>query len=441
MTRALERDAGKGTSSATASTARPSLSVVRNMGRAAAPTPGWALFVAIVAVGLTLRPTLTSVSPLLAQIRATTGMSFPMASMLTSLPVLAMGVFALAAAPLMRKIGERAGVSAGLVALAAACGMRFVADTSGSLLASALLAGIGIAVVQTLLPGVIKGRYGAARMTAMMGLYSAALMGGGGLGAALSPRVAQWTGDWRAGLGIWVVVMAFALIAWFIAPQARRGVGNGSDPAPPHPVRGLRAVSSAASAPRWFRHPRAWLLAVYFGLINSTYTSMVAWLPPFYQQAGMSAGESGVLLAWLTACQVISALSLPWLARRGTDRRRWLALALTSTLGGLCGFLLAPAAAPWLWVGAIGFGLGGTFALGLILTLDHHAHPQRAAELAAFVQGAGYLVAATSPFATGALRAMTGSFAGAWLALAASIVLLLAMTWRFDPAGYARAMA
>ncbi|ODP33586.1 MFS transporter [Pandoraea sp. ISTKB] len=412
------------------------------------------LWLAIVAVGLTLRPTLTSISPLLPQIREATGMSYPVAALLTSLPVLAMGAGAFAASGLTRRFGERSGVLLGLAALAFACGARFVADDTVTMIATALVSGAGIAIIQALLPGVVKANYSAARMTSMMGLYSAALMGGGGLGAAASPWVAAEAGDWRAGLGMWLAVVGLAAFAWWRAPLARAAASAASaatleTPATPATAEALRAACQAATAriadqaPSMLdllRKPRAWTLAVYFGLINCTYTTMVAWLPPFYQARGMSATHSGALLAGLTACQVAAALMLPWLARAHVDRRRWLTLALAATLGGLVGLVIAPDIAPWVWIGGIGFGLGGTFSLGLVLALDHHAHPRHAAALAAFMQGVGFCIAALAPFAAGAIVAATGSFLPSWIGLVVINVALIALTWRFDPQGYASAL-
>ncbi|SUA91882.1 MFS transporter [Pandoraea pulmonicola] len=412
------------------------------------------LWLAIVAVGLTLRPTLTSISPLLPQIREATGMTYPVAALLTSLPVLAMGAGAFAASGLARRFGERRGVLLGLAALALACGMRFVADDTLTMIGTALASGIGIAVIQALLPGVVKANFSAARMTSMMGLYSAALMGGGGLGAAASPWVAAQADDWRVGLGIWLVVVCAAALVWWRAPLSRgvpvsaacattsttTSITTFTAPSAGDAPGSLRAAGGMPSMRALLRKQRAWTLAVYFGLINCTYTTMVAWLPPFYQQRGMSATHSGALLAWLTACQVVAALLLPWLARRSVDRRRWLTLALAATLAGLAGLVGAPDAAAWWWIGGIGFGLGGTFSLGLVLALDHHAHPRHAAALAAFMQGVGFCIAALAPFAAGAVRAATGSFMPAWIGLIVFNVALIALTWRFDPAGYALAL-
>src|SRR5438132_615402 len=74
------------------------------------------LLMVLVVVGLNLRPLLTSISPLLSDIKVATGMSFEAASMLTVLPVLAMGVVALAGARINRLIGDRHGIALGLLA-------------------------------------------------------------------------------------------------------------------------------------------------------------------------------------------------------------------------------------------------------------------------------------------------------------------------------------
>ena len=49
--------------------------------------------VIIAALALTLRPTLTSTGPLLAEIRTSTGISLQVASLLVVLPMFCMGIF------------------------------------------------------------------------------------------------------------------------------------------------------------------------------------------------------------------------------------------------------------------------------------------------------------------------------------------------------------
>lgn len=52
------------------------------------------LFVALLAASLNMRPVITSVSPLLGNIQSDLGMNSLQASLMTTLPVLCMGIFA-----------------------------------------------------------------------------------------------------------------------------------------------------------------------------------------------------------------------------------------------------------------------------------------------------------------------------------------------------------
>ena len=103
------------------------------------------------------------------------------------------------------------------------------------------------------------------------------------------------------------------------------------------------AKLAGAAGGHWFGTRRAWLLALYFGLINGGYTSMVAWLPAYHIEHGGSAQGGADLVGLMTIFQVAGALGLPLLLRRWADRRPGLWLALAIQLVGFLGLLLAPA--------------------------------------------------------------------------------------------------
>jgi hypothetical protein len=65
-----------------------------------------------------------------------------------------------------------------------------------------------------------------------------------------------------------------------------------------------------------------------FGLVNGGYSSMVAWLAPYYQAQDWAAAESGSLVAVMAAFQAAAALVVPILAARSRDRRHWLIATL-----------------------------------------------------------------------------------------------------------------
>jgi MFS transporter, CP family, cyanate transporter len=392
-------------------------------------TSNLAWLAAIVAIGLNLRPLLTSVSPLMNTILSATGLSFRGASMLTGLPVIAMGVCAFAASALSRAVGNARGVAAGLLAIVAACAGRLFANDAATLIVSAAVAGTGVAIIQALLPGVMKTRF-ATRLPFAMGLYSASIMAGGGLGASITPGVASRF-DWQAGLAIWAMPALIALAVWLLLMRA--------DPLP-RPV----TTSGATTTPSLVRNRRAWTLGIFFGLVNGGYTSLVAWMPAYYQQLGQGVKESGALLALLTVFQATSALLLPMAAARfgrGRDRRPWLAIGLFAQLLGFAILLHAPLAAPVAAVALLGAGLGGVFALTLVLTLDHADDHALAARLVAFVQGVGFVIAALAPVAAGIVRDISGGFTLSWAMLAASVAAMIALNCVFGPNGYARAFS
>ena len=377
----------------------------------------WAL---LVVVGLNLRPILSSISPLLVQIRAETGMSYQASAWLTSLPVVCMGLVALFGVRLQARLGDRYGAALGLSMILGACLWRFYALQTETLMATALLGGAGVALIQVLVPALVKQRF-AHRVALALGVYSASLMAGGGLAALISPVVAGHFNHWQSGLGIWLAPAAVALLMWWWSPLTGTATDGLVTPVDHSPIRPLRSR-------------RAWLLALYFGLVNAGYMSMVAWLPAYYVQLDWSATRSGSILAFMTIFQVIAALLMPAIAHRSTDRRPLLALSLGAQAIGYVGLLMWPLAAPHVWVALIGFGLGACFALSLILILDHCHKPRDAAQLAGFVQGVGFLVNALSPWMTGWLRELTGSFVLAWWVLTIAVVAMLVLTRVFSPA-------
>ncbi|KIQ06026.1 MULTISPECIES: cyanate transporter [Pseudomonas] len=372
------------------------------------------LLIAIVLLGLNLRPVLAAVGPLLDRIQLDSGLGHIGASLLTSLPIVIMGLGALAASTLRRYFGERTGIFLGVLLIALACLARGLLPEATPLIVSALLAGAGIAFVQALLPGLIKARF-AADSGRLIGFYSCAIMGGAAFGAALTPLLAQWLG-WSWALAAWALpALAAAALWWRAAPG--------------------EAPATTADLPHLelWRSPRAWLLLSFFGVGTAGYTLVLAWLPPYYTALGWSAQSSGLLLAALTLCEVTAGLLASSLLARFADRRILLGVVLASLLAGLLGLLIAPLQ----WVVPIcilvGIGIGALFPLSLVVAQDHLDDPRQTGDLLAFVQGGGYLIAACAPLLAGLLRQYTDDLRLSWLAMAVATLALMVMAARFKP--------
>lgn len=372
------------------------------------------LLIAIVLLGLNLRPVLAAIGPLLDQIQLDSGLDHIGASLLTSLPVVIMGLGALAAGLLRKRLGEGNGILVGVLLIALACFARGLLPDANTLIITALLAGAGIAFVQALLPGLIKSRF-AADSGRLIGFYSCAIMGGAAFGAALTPWLAQSIG-WSWALASWALPALLAAAAWYHA-------------APP------QALAASGNTPYLdvWRSPRAWLLMSFFGIGTAGYTLVLTWLPPYYTALGWSAQASGLLLAALTLCEVIAGLLVSSLLPRYPDRRVLLAVVLLALLGGLLALLLAPLQLVVPICILLGIGIGALFPLSLVVAQDHLDDPRQTGDLLAFVQGGGYLIAASAPLLAGLLRQYTADLRLSWLAMAVATLGLLAMAMRFKP--------
>lgn len=372
------------------------------------------LLIAIVLLGLNLRPVLAAIGPLLDRIQLDTGLDHVGASLLTSLPVVIMGLGALAAGLLRKRLGERNGILFGVLLIALACLVRGLLPDSSTLIATALLAGAGIAFVQALLPGLIKSRF-AADSGRLIGFYSCAIMGGAAFGAALTPWLAQSLG-WSWALAGWALPALLAAAFWHRAAPAQ-------------------AVAPSSALPRLdvWRSSRAWLLMSFFGIGTAGYTLVLAWLPPYYTSLGWSAQSSGLLLAALTLCEVAAGLLASSLLPYCPDRRVLLAVVLLSLLVGLLGLIFAPLQLVVPICILLGIGIGALFPLSLVVAQDHLDDPRQTGDLLAFVQGGGYLIAATAPLLAGLLRQYTDDLRLSWMVMAVATLALMAMAARFTP--------
>jgi CP family cyanate transporter-like MFS transporter len=387
--------------------------------RATARPAVWLMF-AIILVGLNLRPSMAAVGPLLSAIRGDIPLSFSVASLLTMLPVIAMGLAMFFGIGISQRLGEQRTVLLSLLIIGLATLSRLFIESAAELIASAVLAGIGIALIQALIPALIKSRF-ADNVALCMGLYVTSIMGGAALAASLAPLVMVQTVSWRSGLAIWAILALLAIVFWWFQRRQQ-----------------LSTEMAVARKDSFFANSRAWLLAIFFGLGTASYTCVLAWLAPYYVEKGWSEQNAGLLLGFLTAMEVISGLVVPAIANRSRDRRVILMALLMLIIAGFCGLILSPQQLSLLWPCLLGLGIGGLFPMSLIVSLDHLDNPQRAGGLTAFVQGIGYLIAGLSPLMAGVIRDRLGSFEWAWWSLTAVMGVMLLMVWRFDPRHYAR---
>lgn len=376
--------------------------------------------VVIVLVALNLRPILASVGPLLPAIQQDITLSFKLASLLTTLPVFAMGLFCLAGYQLAHRFGVNQIILFSIVLIVLSAALRLWAFDASNLIITALLAGLGIALIQALMPMVIKNIYGS-QHPRMMGLYITGIMLGAAISASISPFIEAEYG-WRMGLGSWSLLALIALIAWwFYKPDAKRFQDDDAQ---------------IVATPGLWRNRRSWYLAIFFSLGSSCYVCVLAWLSPYAIEQGYTAKQAGLMLGLLTAMEVVAGLLFPALSAKNIDRRRILYVLCTLQIIGFGGMAFRPDISLWLWSAIAGLGIGGIFPMALIVTMDHQTNSLLAGKLAGFVQGIGSMIAAIAPWIAGWMRDSLQSFTMAWVALTGLGILALLMARAFNPSRY-----
>jgi len=396
--------------------------LVRNTPATRAATP-WLAMAALVLAALNLRPAVTSLGPVLEEVRADLGMGAAVAGLLTSVPALCFAVVGVTAPRLARRFGPDAVILAGITALTAGLAVRPLVGGVAAFLALSGLALAGIALVNVLLPVVVKQRFGD-RVGAMTGVYSTALNVGATTAAAVTVPVAGVFGDdWRFGLGLWAVIAALALAPWIALARPRptgQPVTAATPAAPAGATDDERGVRMSTS-------PTAWALAVYFGLQATAAYVIMGWLPQMFRDAGLSAQTAGLLFAVTSLLGVPLSYVLGTLAGRLRGQSVLAAGLALFGLAGYAGLFLAPAGAPWVWAVLLGVA-NCAFPLALTM-IGLRGGDTTVAPLSAFTQSAGYLLSIPGPIIVGALYENTGGWRVPLVFLAVLMTAQLAAGW------------
>lgn len=348
--------------------------------------------IGVMLVALNLRPALTSVSPVLSSIGDSLSLSGTGKGILTTLPVLFLGVAAPLAPWMARRLGVDRTVLAAVALLGLALLVRPFVGVPG-LFIGTVIAGGCIGVMGVLLPGIVKRDFPESA-SLMTGIYTAVLcLGASAAAGATEPLRVAFGQAWQPALAFWLIPAVIAAGAWWLQ------LG------PKHVPR------ERAEPPRsLFRDPLAWQVTLFMGLQSSLAYTVFGWLPSILQDRGLDPVNAGLALSVSIMLQIITAIAAPWAASRMKDQRLMVLLAVAITLTGLGGCIYAPIAGVWFWVAVLGLGQGGTFSMALTLLAVRARDADTAARLSGMAQGVGYTVAAFGPLLAGLLHDAFGNW-------------------------------
>ena len=412
-----------------------------------------------------MRAAITSLPPIFPELHGALRLSPASQSVLAAIPVVCFGLFSGIAAPLSRVFGEERVLGAALTLLAAGLLLRGAAPST-LLLPGTVLAGLAIALMNVLLPSLVKRRW-PERAGLLIGLYLMSLSAGAIVASLIAVPVYQAAGGTtavRLSLGMWAVPALIAAAVWLPQLRYRTRPGPGqseiAEPGVPdhgaadhgaadHGAAGTAAGTAAAGTaaaggaagataeggagqgPRLAlaRTPLAWQVTAFMGLQSLVYYASLSWFPTIFRDRGVSAVHAGTLLAVMNLGNAVTALLIPVLAHRRPDQRLLALVASLVTGAGLALAAFGPlgGAAPFTFL--LGLGQGATLGLGIFYTMARAPDAATAASLSAFAQSIGYLLASTGPLLLGFLHTATGGWNIPVWVLLGIVVLQLASGW------------
>lgn len=376
-------------------------------------TYGLFALVAIFFVSINLRPAVTSIGPLLNTIADDLTVSSTQMSLLTSIPVFCMGLFASLAMPMTKRFGDRLAIALLIALIGVATIVRIFVPTYGALLVTSFFAGVGIAAIAPMMSGFIKKHF-PQKTASVIGLHSFGIGFGATISAGFTTVFFDWSNGWAFALGIWGVLAVVAIVIWLMAVKKE-------------PKLTLVREEAAAVGRNPWKTKRAWILLLFFGVQTSLFFSMTTWLAPIAQEAGFSIAAAGTVLTVMTIVQLFGNLTIPALLEKYPNRMTWIvSLTAVALVGGV---LLLIGGTAFIWIGAmlIGLAMSGLFPIGILLPLDDARNDEEANTWSSMVMSGGFMMSAMIPLVIGVLYDVTGTHTTSIWMIVAQIVLLFAL--------------
>ena len=349
---------------------------------------GNVLFViGLIFVAFNLRSSITAVGPLISSIRTDTGMSNTSIGMITTLPLIAFGLFSTIAPRFGRKFGNETVVFVALLILTMGILFRSTGMVITLFIGTALL-GLGIAICNVLIPGIVKDKY-PEKVGLMTGMYTTSMSVMAALASGVSiPLAHGFNLGWEKALAVWAIMSGFAVILWL--PQLRK-------------QNKAIKVPTLAKSSIW-RSPLAWQVTLFMGFQSSIFYCIIAWLPEILTSRGVDIPTAGWLLTFMQFASLPATLLIPVLASRLRSQKIIVVGITVLYLVGFTGLYFGGNLVVITFYMLL-FGVAQGSAISLSLTLfglrTENAHD--AANLSGMAQSGGYLLASISPLFMGLL--------------------------------------
>ncbi|MBO1198735.1 MFS transporter [Staphylococcus simiae] len=379
----------------------------------------WGLMIAIVLIASTLRAPLTSVGPVIDEIKEVMHINNGIAGILTTIPLLIFAIVSPLVSKVTAKLTMSRTITYAMILLIVALILRVSGDFT-LFIVGTILIGIAIAFGNVMLPSYIKW-YFPLQIGVTTGIYSGTMNFTAGVGGGLSVPLSEMSPlGFRLSLSFWVILAVLALILWL--PRAKNGIKLEQQTAAATEKENVKKVNITKSK-------LAWLVALTMGFQSMVFYTVVAWVPSILVDRGLSFATAGYLLMLNQFSQVPMTFTFPIIASKLKDQR---ILVIIITILFLVGFgLFFTQSLTLLVIGMIiaGLAMGACFSLCMTFFSIRARTHGGSISLSGFGQSIGYLIAAVGPFLVGYLHDLTGS----WVS---GIIALIIMSILFFIVGY-----
>ena len=343
----------------------------------------------ILFISFNLRAPITAVGSVVDLIQAEYGLSSTAAGFITTLPLLAFAVVSPFVAQIAGKIGHARTMMAGLLLIL--CG-EFIRSYTGAagLFAGTAVIGVGIAIGNVIIPGIIK-LYFSEKVGMVTSIYTSGMCIYAAVGAGISVPLAKGMNlGWKNALASWFILTVLTILIWL--PQVRK--------------QNTAAASGkkAASGSSIWKSGLAWWVTLFMGIQSLLFYSLVAWLKTIVTSKGMTDVFAGNMAMLFQLMAIPATLLIPTLCDKFKDQRVLVLVTCAIYATGMLLFLLAGSAAMiTLAVVFMAIGMGGSISLSIAFISLRSPNSARASQLSGMSQSAGYLLAAVGPIVTGFL--------------------------------------
>lgn len=401
------------------SAARPQEVVVDRVIRKRSLVEGRLLVLAaIIMSALTLRIAVTAFTPLADRIGTDIGYGTAAVGVFGMIPTAMFAAAGLLTPILSRRLGLETTALVAMGMTAAGSAIRAVVPDTWELLVFSALALTGMGIGNVVIPPLVK-RYFSDRLALLSSVYIVMVQLGTVVPALVAVPIAQAHG-WRISLGLWAILPLIAMLPWLGVLRIRRDHARADSTEMP--------ADAVESTGRVWKSSLAWGMALMFGMTSLITYSMFTWMPKIFSDAGASASFGGSMVGIFALIGLVAALSAPIVVGRMANPFPVVIACAGFFFAGFAGLLIAPMAAPLVWVLLLGLG-PSTFPMALTLINLRTRTSAGSAALSGFTQGVGYAVACLGPVLFGALHSMTGGWLAPFALLVVAVLVLLAGAW------------